>query len=107
MFVIDTHPKFTTTVAVQLGDATEPSTFQATFVALPAEELKSFDTATEEGTEALLVRVIDTLDDLVDEEGKAVSYTVDLRDTLLGLPWVRQPLVRAYFTELARARLGN
>lgn len=106
MFRIDDNPQFDARVEIALEGA-EPQSIAVRFHALPNSEIDAFELRTAEGTTEFLERVIVRIDDVVDEDGEAVTYDAALRDRLLDLGWVRQPLVRTYFAALAGARLGN
>jgi hypothetical protein len=51
--------------------------------------------------------VLVSLDDLADAEGKAIPYTVAVREMCLGLPWVVLGLVQGYNAALMKAQTGN
>ena len=47
------------------------------------------------------------LDDMVDEQGKPLPYSDDLRDQLLELPYMRLGLLRGYQSAMIGAKAGN
>jgi hypothetical protein len=104
MLNIDRDPVFTTTVTVQLP-GNQPETFKARFRVLPIDAAENLATAA--GAHDFLVRAIDSLDDIEDDDGKALPYSEDLRERLLAMPDVRGALAAAYFRGVEEAARGN
>jgi len=109
MFKLAANPTFSHVVRVQVpidgGHAQE--TFRARFRVLPAERAAEFDFGNEAGTRDFLVAAIDHLDEIADEQGHLLPYSDELRDRVIGLPYVRQALLNAYLTGVAGAAAGN
>ena len=109
MFIIDEEPKFTHTVKAQVpvdGGFKEQS-FKATFRVLPPEEIDKFDLTSTEGSSDFLRRVIVGLDDVAGPDKKPISYSDELRDKVIALPYARAALATGYFKAIAGARTGN
>ncbi|MDZ4136033.1 MAG: hypothetical protein U1D06_10655 [Paracoccaceae bacterium] len=106
MFKLVARPEFTHTVAVMVpidGGHREES-FTARF-RLTEDEDARVDTF--DGTVTWLREIIISLGDLVDEAGKAIPYSDEVRDRVLALPYARIALARTYFAAVGKARLGN
>ena len=102
-FKVITNPEFTHTVTVNVpvDGGFEEQTLQARFRFVPPADLAAMNGR--EYADAVLV----SLDDLADAEGKAIPYTVAVREECLGLPWVVLGLVQGYNAALVKSRLGN
>lgn len=109
MFIVDPNPSFThkVTVQVPVDGGFEEQSFKATFAVIPAEEAASYDLSDGKSTSEFLRRIVTGMDELVDKDDKPVPYNDALRDKLLGLPFMRMALSRAYFGGVAGARSGN
>lgn len=105
-FNIEQKPIFTVTVKVSPPGG-EPQDFQATFLALDDEALEAFDLATTAGSVNFLEAVVQSVDDVVDNDGVVVASSPNLVTRLIGMSWVRTGLARAYFTGLTQAIEGN
>jgi len=107
MFTVTTDPQFTHDVKVQVpvdGGHKEQS-FKTRFRVIPIEELE--DLATIEGQTLALKRVIVSMDELEDDQKRTVSYSDEIRDQLIGVPYVRIALIRTYREGITKARPGN
>lgn len=109
MFNVDAKPIFTRTITFDMIDPTsgQPQSFTATFRALSDEERAAFDLTTVDGSKALLRAAVQSIDGLIDEDGKPAAYAGPLRERLLDLGWVRAGLAIAYFAGLNGMREGN
>lgn len=107
MFTVTNDPQFTHDVKVQVpvDGGHKEETFKTRFRVIPIEELD--DLSSLEGQKLALKRVIVSMSDLVDNEGKEVSYSDELRDQLIGVPYVRLSLIRTYREGITKARPGN
>ncbi|MDE1917670.1 MAG: hypothetical protein KGJ57_18175 [Sphingomonadales bacterium] len=105
MFVVTHEPKFTHTVKVQVptDKGHEVQSFKATFKVLPVIEEGDATRSAKETLEAALCGV----SDLVDDANQAVTYTDELRDQLIAIPYVRIALLDAYIKGVTKAPAGN
>jgi hypothetical protein len=108
-FKIAKSPEFTHKVAVQvpIDGGHKEETLKCRFRALSADEMSQHDLMTAEGTEAYLRAICVSFEDVVDEDGQPLEHSDQLKNTLLGIPFVRIALVRAYSAAMAKAKLGN
>jgi hypothetical protein len=81
--------------------------FSATFRVLPLAEVEDFDLSTPEGTTSFLHAIIVELHDIVDEAGNPLSYSDEVRDAVLQIPYARRALNDEYLSSIAKAREGN
>jgi len=107
MFTVTDDPQFTHDVKVQVpvDGGHKEETFKTRFRVIPLEELE--DLASLEGQKLALKRVIVTMSDLIDHEKNEVSYSDELRDQLIDVPYVRMALIRTYREGILKARPGN
>lgn len=111
MFKVSADPRFTHEVKVMVpvdGGHTQ-QTFRATFRALPIDELTGDDDPGDPNgsNAALLKRVIVDLNDLLGDDDKPLTYSDELRDRLIGVPYVRVALMSTYIAAITKARAGN
>ena len=109
MFKIAKDPQFThkVTVQVPVDGGHKEETFRCRFRVVSAETLAVHDLSTAEGTESYLRAICVRFEDVVDEAGEPVASDEELTNQLIGIPYVRLALVRAYTAAMAKARLGN
>ncbi|MFN4091016.1 MAG: hypothetical protein ACK4QW_18495 [Alphaproteobacteria bacterium] len=109
MFTIAESPEFThdVPVLVPVDDGQEERKLRTRFRAIPAAEADSFDLGSEEGRDAFLDRVVVGFHDLVDDAGRPVACTDEIRGRLMGYPFVRTALTVGYLRAVSGARLGN
>ena len=79
---------------------------QYSIVVDPAR-LDGHDLRTTEGSTAFLKDVLVKLDDIADETGSPLSWSDEVRDAVLCLPYARTALAAAYFKAMVGAREGN
>ncbi len=108
-FKIAKSPEFTHKVPVQVpvDGGHKEETLKCRFRVLSADDMAQHNLMTAEGTEAYLRAICVRFEDVVDEDGQPVEDSDALRDTLIGIPFVRIALVRAYSAAMAKAKLGN
>lgn len=102
MLVLNNTHRFTHTVSVMLpidGGYSEEE-FKATFEVVGVDDLG--DTSTLDGQVSLLRRVVVGLDDILDGQEKPVSYSEELRDRLIDIPYIRAGLLRSYLGAVTR-----
>jgi len=110
MFKVTNDPRFTHEVKVMVpvdGGHVEQS-FKATFRVLQLDQLSDGEglTAEEEQTQTLR-KVICDLTDIEGDDGKALPYSEQLRDQMIGIPYVRIALMKTYLAAVTKARAGN
>ena len=107
MFKVTSEPKFTHSVkvCVPVDGGHREETFKATFRVIPIDELD--DTATLEGQQVLLRRVVSHLDELIGDDEKPLPYSDELRDQLIAVPYVRAAMFQTYLAAITLTRVGN
>lgn len=91
-------------------DSVNEQSFTGQFVALPANELKSFALATEDEKRAFLTRVFTGWSGIQDDvEGEDVPLAVnpENRERLLGDLFVLTAVLQTYVMAMAGAKRGN
>lgn len=109
MFKVTAEPKFTHTVKVQVpvdGGYKEQS-FKATFRVLAVDELSGGEEDEAGQQVSTLRKVICDFDDLVGEDDQPLSYSDELRDKLISVPYVRIALMQTYLKAITKVRAGN
>ncbi|WP_242415089.1 phage tail assembly chaperone [Sphingomonas panni] len=109
MFVADPNPTFTheVTARVPVNGGYEEQKFKVTYRVLTDEQLGAFDLNDNGSAAAFLRQAVTGLDDIAGADKKALPYSDNLRDQIIGLPYARVPMVRGYFEAVYPARLGN
>jgi hypothetical protein len=109
MFKIAKSPEFTHKVAIQVpvDGGHQEQTLKCRFRVVSAETLALHDLMTAEGTESYLRAICVRFEDVVDDDGQPVEHSDELTNQLLGIPFVRLALIRAYTAAMAKAKLGN
>lgn len=108
MFRLDPTPEFWAPVKVRRpGEGAEVETFRARYVALEIDRFNEFDLASEEGTRRFLGEVLRDIDDVEALDGKPLTLTDEVRQTLVNAPHVRAALVAGYLGAFREALLGN
>ena len=107
MFKVTSEPKFThdVTVQVPVDGGHREETFKATYLVVGIDEMT--DMLSLDGQQKLLKRVVCQMDELEDEKGKPMPYSIELRDQLIKLPFVRAALYQTYLKAVSGAREGN
>lgn len=111
MFIVATNPQFTHTVPILVpsdGGHLNQS-LKVTFRVVDSDEehAEKFDLATIAGSIGFCREVIVSLDDLVDADNKPMSYSDEIRDRLLKVPYIRTAIARAYYEAMTKATVGN
>lgn len=107
MFKVTNEPKFThpVTVMVPVDGGHKEQTFTCTF---KVEEVEALDKLQgEEGQKGVLQRVVCGMADLVGDDDQALPYSAELRDQLIGVPYVRIAMWQAYMGAVTKAKAGN
>lgn len=110
MFKVTTNPTFTHVVkiSVPVDGGHDEQTLKATFKVLPLDQLVEDPELDMSGNQVKSLRqVLVSLADLVDDQGNPVEYNDDLRDRLIGVPYVRIALMQHYIQAMTKVRLGN
>lgn len=107
MFKIAKEPTFTrnVTICVPVDGGFSNQSMKVTFRVLPTDQLSS--TSGNEGQIEDLRRVIVAMDDLVDEADQPISYSDEIRDQLIAVPYVRLALLHSYVESVSKAKAGN
>lgn len=108
MYRHDPNPSFWETVkARKPGDGGETESFRARYRALTTDEFAVHDLGTEQGAREFLVDVLQDIDQVEAADGKPLTFTAEVRDSLIRTPHVRTALVKAYLTAFREALAGN
>jgi hypothetical protein len=109
MFNVEANPTFIRPVEVLVpnGLGTKSEVFQATFRPIDDEEAEGVSFLKVSEIKDFLRKVIVSFDELCDEQGKPVVYSAAVLEGMLGLAYVRQPLLMAYTKAVVGERLGN
>lgn len=109
MFNVVSTPTFTrdVTIHVPSGDDFKEESLKATFVVLNDDEKGNADLTTPEDVKDFLRKAIVSLGDLVDEDGKPVTYSPAILEGLIGLGYVRLALLTTYTRAQVKALTGN
>lgn len=106
MFKVTSQPVFTHTVRVQVptnGDGHEVQSFKATFKVLPLED----EDAVPRNSKDVLLASVCGMSDLTDDNDEALTYSEELRDQMIALPYVRIAMFDAYVKGVSKAPAGN
>jgi len=107
MFKVTEDRRFTHDVKVMVptdGGHSEES-FKAEFRVVDIDNLG--DTASLEGQQETLRRVVVSMSELVDDEKNEMPYSDELRDRLIRVPYVRSALLQTYLRAITKTRAGN
>jgi len=109
MLIIQDVATFTRTVNVNVPSdgGFKKQSFHVTFAVLPTDRFSQLDMTTEEGVREFLREVIVHFNDVFDEEKKAIPYDEDIRDALIGVPYIRTALAAEYLNAVGGAAEGN
>ncbi|MBW4708621.1 hypothetical protein KX928_12585 [Roseobacter sp. YSTF-M11] len=110
MFKIEKEPKFWAEVKVltPIDDGHREDSFRARFKVQPAETVEQFDLGMngEDMAEFLRTTVVD-LSDIQDDDGKALPFSPELLNTMIGNYGARLAMINTYAAAVAKARAGN
>lgn len=108
MFKVSPNPTFThqVKVSVPIDGGYREQTFKATFRVIAADDDER-DLNTAQGSTSFLKDAVVGMDDIVGEDDQPLSYSDELRDQLLRLPFVRAALARTYFQAVSKVAAGN
>ena len=109
MFKIAKTPTFRheVTIKVPVDGGFENQTIGVVYRVLDDEAMKAHEWNTLDGQKAWLRAVIARLDDMVDEDGKALAYNDGVRDQVIALSYARGPLMKGYTDAMIPALVGN
>ena len=109
MFKLNPNPAFMREVKVKVpaDGGFRDESFKARFRVISSAEAAAFDLDSGESSTAFLQAVVTGLEDIVAEDGKALSYSDELRDRVIDIPHARIALARTYFEAVSKAREGN
>ena len=105
MFKLIKKPEFThdVPIMVPIDGGHRAESIKVRFRALPADELAEFDMNTPEGNLGYLRAITVSFEDVVGEDDLPLPPSDELRDTLLGMTFVRLGLIRAYSAAMTKA----
>ena len=110
MFKVTSRPQFRHKIEVMVptdGGHTK-QTVDVTYVVLDSgSDQTDHDLTTTDGQLSFCRQAVVQLDDLVDENDQAVSYSDGLREQLIRLPYVRAALCRGYIAAVSKVAVGN
>lgn len=95
------------TVKVPVDGGFDNQTMDVTYNALSITETETTLTADREGIKEYVRRTVNRIDDVADEDGKALEWNDGLRDQLLDVPYVFTAILEGYKSAMGEARLGN
>lgn len=109
MFVLDPNPTFTHTITahVPVDGGFEDQPFKVTYRVMEHEAVAQYKLGDVSGAIDFLRKVVTDFDEIAGVDGQPVSYSDKVRDQLLALPYVREPVLRGYFDAVYQARVGN
>jgi hypothetical protein len=109
MLRISKSPEFThkVTVLVPVDGGHDEQTFKARFKVMSTEESSRYDLQSSEGIQEFLNVAVVGLYDLVDVHDKPLVFNDELKASVLGLPYLRLALLRAYMDAVTKAKVGN
>lgn len=109
MFKLVENPTFTHKVSVQVpcdgGHRSE--TFKATYRVMKIDEIAAFDLNDGDSSVDFLRAVVVRLDDIATETGEPISYSDEVLNAVMALPYARTALALGYFDAIGKARAGN
>lgn len=109
MFKVDKTPTFSHTIPVNVpvDGGHEKQTMRVTFRLVDDETTAKHRTDTMAGQKEFLRLAIVKIDDLADPKKEPISYNDDVRDSILGLPYARNALLKGYSDGIVPGLLGN
>ena len=109
MFKIVENPELTHTVGVLVptDGGHREETMKVRYRVISDERANSYDLQDSEGMKNFLRDVIVEITDLVGGDKQPLTWSVDLREVILGLPYARLALLRGYMSAVVKTRLGN
>ncbi len=109
MFKIATNPEFThkVTIKTPVDGGYREDTLKVRYRMMLVTETESYDLNTGPGTVDFLKAVIVSIDDVVGDDDKPLTYNDALRDQLLDMYNVRGAMVDGYLDAMRTARVGN
>ena len=108
MFNISSLPRHTVTVpfVIERDGVKEEHPFTATFEMIDPES-EGIDPTVDKGDRELLDRVLVGLGDIMDEKGKELPFSDELKSQVIGRIDVRAALLRAFYAEIPKLIRGN
>ena len=107
MFKISNDPKFThpVTVCVPVDGGHREDTFKVTFRVIDVEKLGN--TTDLDSQQAILRSIVCGMSDLIGDDDQPLPYSDELRDMLIGKPFVRAAMLQTYLAAVTKTRVGN
>jgi hypothetical protein len=94
--------KVTARVPVDGGHRDEVFTVHYQLASIPSEQLTA-----EYNADDFLRDIVLSMEDLVDEDGKALPWSDEVREAVLQLPWAKVAIVQGYYAAVNGARAKN
>lgn len=109
MFKLITDIKFThrVPVMVPMGEGYDEQSLKVTYQVIGDDRLATFNTSDTEQMKAMLRVIVFAMDDVADADGQPMTYSDELREQLIDLPYVRMALVKGYYRGVYSSTLGN
>jgi hypothetical protein len=109
MFKIDPNPTFKhkVTIPTPSNGAFVNQELEVTYTALTDDVTAEFNFNTTQGERDFLRAAIADLSDVQGPDGKEITDTDEKIDTVIALPYARQPLIVGYAAGIVRGRVGN
>lgn len=109
MFILDAEPTFTheITARVPVDGGFDDQKFKVTYRVLPDATIAEFKMTEDGSAMSFLKAAVVKFDDVADKNDQPIPYSDRARDQLIGLPFVRNPMIAGYFAAVYPARLGN
>lgn len=107
MFKVVSEPTFTipVTVCVPVDGGHKDQDLKVKFRVVDVDELG--EASGLEGQQKLLKRVVCGFEDVVDDNEQQLSYSDELRDQLIAVPYVRAAMLQTYLQAIGKTRVGN
>lgn len=107
MFKMVSEPTFTipVTVCVPVDGGHKDQTLKVKYRVVDVEELG--DAVGIDGQQKLLRRVVCGLEDIVGDDDQPMTYSDELRDQLIAVPYVRAAMLQNYLAAVGKTKLGN
>jgi hypothetical protein len=107
MFKVISEPTFTipVTVCVPVDGGHKDQDLKVKFRVVDVDELG--EAGGLEGQQKLLKRVVCGFEEVVDDNDQPLSYSDELRDQLIAVPYVRAAMLQTYLAAIAKTRVGN
>ena len=109
MFKLISDLTFTHTVPVQVptSDGHEEQSLKASYRVIGDDKLGAFDMSDTAQMKECLRAILVRLDDVTGADDQPLTYSDEVREQLIDLPFVRLALVKGYYRGVYSTTLGN